>query len=195
MNTPLFTALLMLCGLGAVSFGATANVRRETLPALAAAFGIAIAGVSQELLPDARWIGGTAAAVAALHIFRPSIRWIGPVYGGILAGVLGVLLQAQGVSVIIAVPLAVAALSVSAYLSDRRSEFAPETLRQEAMLATMILGLTVAVIPGVMAGWQSAIALNREQTDSSNQIIATWVLVLGASSMMLGGLYSLLRRR
>jgi hypothetical protein len=63
------------------------------------------------------------------------------------------------------------------------------------MAAMVALGLAVAVIPEVSAGWQSALALNREGKDSSNQIIANWVLVLSAASVVLGGLYGVFRRR
>ncbi len=195
MNSPLFTALLMLCGLGAVIFTTKAAGRREVLPALALAFAIGASGIPPDALPDARWIGSIAAAVAAMEMFRPNARWIAPLCGGALAGLLGLLLQAQGLPFPIGVLLAVAVPSAAAYFSLGRTGFAPEALRQEAMLATLALGLAVAVIPGVTSGWQSALALNRDEANSSNQIIANWVFVLSAASVALGGLYSLLRRR
>ncbi len=195
MNSPLFTALLMLCGLGAVTFAAKAARRREVFPGLALALAIPASGIPPEAIPDARWIGSIAAAVAAIEIFRPNARWIASLCGGALAGLLGLLLQAQGLPFPVGVLLAVAVPSVAAYFSLRRTGFAPEALRQEAMLATLALGVAVAVIPGVTSGWQSALALNRDEVSSSNHIIANWVFLLGAASVALGGLYSLLRRR
>jgi hypothetical protein len=191
----LFTALLMLCGLGSASFATTASGKRETIAALALAIVIAAARIPADALPDARWIGCVVAAVAAIQIFRTDVRWIGPLCGGALAGLLGALVQIQGLPFAIGVLLAAAVPSVSAYLSGRRPKFAPEALREEAMLAIVALGLAVAVIPGINAGWQSALALNRDAGISSSQTIANWVLVLSAASVVLGGLYSLLRRR
>ena len=123
------------------------------------------------------------------------MRWIGPLCGGALAGLLGALLQIQGLPFPIGVLPAVAIPSVSSYLAKHRPGFAPEALREEAMLTMAALGLVVAVVPGISSGWQSALALNRNEGSGSNQIIANWVLVLSAASAALGGLYSLLRRR
>lgn len=191
----LFTALLMLCGLGSATFATTASGKRETIAALALAIVIAAARIPADALPDARWIGCVVAAVAAIQIFRTDVRWIGPLCGGALAGLLGALLEIQGLPFAIGVLLAAAIPSFPAYLSARRAEFAPKALREEAMLAMMALGLAVAVIPEVAAGWQSALTLNRAGANSPNQTLANWVLVLSVASVSLGGLYALLRRR
>jgi hypothetical protein len=196
----LFTALLMLCGLGAAIFATNGIGKRETLGFLALGFVSAAMFIRPEKLPDPAWIGGIVAAVAALRIFRPHIRWPGLLCGGALAGLWTALLEIQGLPLGAAMILAGIVPSASAYLTHRRAEFAPEALREEAMLALVALGLAVAIIPEVSAGWQSALALNREAEAGAtgpdqNQIIANWVLVLSAASVVLGGLYSLLRRR
>ena len=184
----------MLCGLGSASFATTATRRGEILPVLSMAV-VITAFFPATALPDARWIGFIAAAAAAIRIFRPDARGIGALLGGMLAGVLGALLRSQEVPPAVCILLAAAVPSVSAYLSKSHPRFAPEKLHEEAMLATMALGLAVAVIPEIASGWQSALALNREEGPGSNQIIANWVFVLSAASVALGGLYSLLRRR
>jgi hypothetical protein len=196
--SPLLTAVLMLCGLGAVTLTTTAGRRLEAFGAVGLSIVIAAVGISVEYLPDARWIGCAVAAIATVLVFRPNAQWIGPLCGGVLAGLLAVLLEAQGVAFWVAMPGAVLLPAASAYCCSRRPDFAPGDLRQEAMLATAALGLIVAMIPEVTAGWQSALALNREaetESGSSQIIIANWVLVLSAASVALGGLYTLLRHR
>ena len=191
----LFTALLMLCGLGAAIFATTGATTRETLRFLAVGFGAGSIFIRPDALPDPAWAGCIVAGTAALQVFRPDVRWPGLLCGGALAGFWTALLQIQGLPLGAAMLLAAAVTAVAAYLAQTRPEFAPEALREEAMVALVALGLAVAVIPEVSAGWQSALALNREGKDSSNQIIGNWVLVLSAASVVLGGLYGLLRRR
>lgn len=191
----LFTALLMLCGLGAAIFAITAAGKRDGIAALAIGFAAAAIWIRPAALPDPAWTGSIAAAVALLEIFRRDVRLLAPFCGGALAGLWAALLQIQGLPPGAAMPVAGIVPAVSVILATRRGNFAPEALREEAMLAMVALGLAVAIIPEVTSGWHSALALNREQGNSSNQIIANWVLVLGAVSVVLGGLYSLLRRR
>ena len=193
----LFTALLMLCGLGAAIFATTGATKRETLRFLAVGFAAGVIFIRPEALPAPAWAGCIAAASAVLQLFRPDVRWPGLLCGGALAGFWSALLQIQGLPLGAAIILAAAVTAMSGYLAQRRPEFAPEVLREEAMVLMVALGLAVAVIPEVSAGWQSAIALNREATDSANQnqIIANWVLVLSAASVVLGGLWGAMRKR
>ncbi len=191
----IFTALLMLYGLGPASFAAAAAGRRGALAALFAGFGGAAIWISPRVLPDPGWIGSIAALAAAVELFRRRFRWLAPLCGGALAASGSALLQIQGLPPYAALPAAAALPAISAYLAVRRKEFAPAELREEAMLVTIALGLAVAIIPEMSAGWRSALALNREQGDSSNVIIADWVLVTTAVSLVLGGFHALLRRR
>jgi hypothetical protein len=164
---------------------------------LAVGFAAGSIFIRPEALPDPAWAGCIVAATAMLQLFRPDVRWSGLLCGGALAGFWSALLQIQGLPLGAAMILAAAVTATSAYLAQRSTEFAPEALREEAMVAVIALGLAVAIIPEVTAGWQSALALNREGGNSSNQnqIIANWVLVLSAASVVLGGLYGVFRRR
>ena len=191
----LFTALLMLCGLGAAIFATTTAGKRSSLIAMSIGFAAAVVLIRPQALPNPGWTGSIVAGIAALEVFRRDVRWLSPLCAGALAGLWSVLLQIQGLPLPAAVLVAAVVPAVSAYLAARRKGFAPQALREEAMLAMVALGLAVAIIPEITSGWQSALVLNREQGNSSNQIIANWVLVLSAVSVVLGGLYSLLRRR
>jgi hypothetical protein len=193
--TLLFTALLMLGGLGAPIFATAAAGKRTGMVALAAGFMAALIGIRTQALPDPAWIGSVVAAVAAIELFRRDFRFLAPLCGGALAGLWSALLQIQGLPLAAAVIVAGLVPGIAVWLSARSRTFAPDALRQEAMLAMMAMGLAVAMIPNVAAGWQTAVALNRDEADRSKQIIANWVLVLSAVSVVLGGLYSLLRRR
>ena len=193
----LFTALLMLCGLGTAIFATTAARKRGALAALGLGFATGAVLIRPDVLPNASWTGGIVAGVAALQIFRPDVRFLAPLCGGALAAMWSALLQIQGLPPVAALILAGIVPALSAYLSGRREAFAPESLREEAMLALVVTGLVVAMIPEVSAGWRSALALNREEESAlaASQFLSGWVLVLSAASVVLGGLYSLLRRR
>lgn len=192
----LFTALLMIGALGAAVFAATANVKREALGTLALGFVLATIFIRPEVLPDPRWTGCIVAGVAVLHIFRPHLRWPALLCGGALAGFWSALLQIQGLGRGPSLAIAAAIPAVAAGLALWRRDFAPESLREEAMLVMVVLGLMVAMIPEISEGWRSALALNRaDENAQANQVMSGWVLVLSAASVVLGGLYSLLRRR
>ncbi len=191
----LFTALLMLCGLGAAIFATTAAGRCGALALLSIGFGASAVWIRPQALPDAAWTSSIVAGAAAVEVFRRDFRWLAPLCGGALAGLWSALLQIQGLPPSGALTLAAAVPAVSAYLAVRRKTFAPEALRQEAMLAMLALSLAVAIIPEVMSGWRSALVLNRDPGNHPDPIIANWVLAGSAVSAVLGGIYSLLRRR
>ncbi len=191
----LFTALIMLGGLGAAIFATTGTGKRDAAGLLALGFVLATIFIRPDALPDPRWLGCIVAGVAALEIFRPRLAWVALICGGALAGFWSALLQIQGLRPGAAMVLAGSVAGGSAILSFRRTEFAPEPLRQEAMLVMVGLGLAVAMIPEISGGWRSALALNREEGAQTNPVLSGWVLVLSASSVVLGGLYSLMRRR
>jgi len=191
----LFTALLMLCALGAATFATTTAGKYKSLISVVLGFAAATIFFRAQFLPDAAWIGMTVAVVAALQIFRKDVRWLSPLCAGALGGLWSVLLQIQGLPMVVSIPIAAVVPAAAGYLAARRKAFAPEALREEAMLLMLVLGLAVAIIPEVTSGWQAALALNRDEGKTSDQINANWVLVLSSVSVVLGGLYSLLRRR
>jgi hypothetical protein len=190
----LFTALQMLCALGATILAATVATRWD-LSAMAVGFAASMWFAVTGQIPDAALTGVAVALVAALKIFRPKIPFLAPMCAGALAGVWAAIIQTQGAPVSVALTITGMVAAVSALCTAKLPAFAPENLREEALLVTVALGLATAMLPEMSAGWQSALVLNREQQASSNYIIANWVLMLSAASVALGGLYSLLRRR
>ena len=77
----LFTALLMLCGLGAAIFATTANDRTGGALALALGFIAAAVFIPSQALPAPAWAGAIAAGVGALEIFWRPARWLTPLCG------------------------------------------------------------------------------------------------------------------
>ena len=193
--TPTFHALWMLCALGTVVWAAAAlDVARRA--AFAAGFATAALLTSGSYLPDAVWTGGVAAMAAALYLFKPQLRVASVVIGGALGGSWTALLEAQGLPVPLALVAAAAVVLVSIWLSQSRPWFAPEVMREEGLLAIGVLGLAVAVMPGVLDGWQAARNLSGASERVSNPaVIPMWTVALVLGSLSLGGLYSVWSRR
>jgi hypothetical protein len=187
----------MLCALGAVVFAAAAakgSVRQSA--ALAGGFGFAALFTSGSSLPDASWTGGLAAAGAAVWLFKPALRLASAAIGGVLAGSWTALLEVQALPMAAALLIAAALVIVTMRLSRVRASFAPDVLRDEGMLAIGVLGLGVAVMPGVLDGWQAATNLSGAQDRVAEPIaIPMWTLALILTASSLGGLYSVWSRR
>jgi hypothetical protein len=185
----------MLCGLGTAVFAATSAGNRVAAAGFIPAFVAAAFWMRPNRIPDAAWVGTTVAIAAIIGILRPRIKLNSAICSAALAALWAVLLEVQGMPTAAAVALAFAVPAVSMYLTITRPAFAPQVLQEDALLAMFAMGLTVAMIPDIAAGWGSALALNRQEQDTTNQVIATWILVLSAASVVLGGLYALLKRR
>ena len=185
----------MLCGLGTAIFATSAAANRVAFGALLLGFAGGAAVIRPPALPPPAWTGCTVAVVAAIYILRPGATVATAFCGGLLAAILNVLLQIQGLTWMPALILSGIVPALAVYLTRRLPAFAPEALRQEAMLVIIALGLAVAIIPEISAGWQSALVLNRSQAIGAEQFVANWVFVLIGVSVLLGGCFSLLRRR
>ena len=86
-------------------------------------------------------------------------------------------------------------MAATAWLAKTRPRFAPETLREEALLIVCCLGLVVAVVPSVLDGWQAAANLNVRVENVAQQTIPAWTLSVVGMSTVLGAVYSLWSRR
>ena len=191
--TVTFHALWMLCALGAATFAATAAPRRRWLVALAIGF------LAVVMLPGAQphpEVAGLFAAFGSIvYLFRPRYAWLGFVLGGALAGMLVQIIGLVGGPVAITAPLVAVSLAATAWLTRSRPHFAPEALREEALLIVCTLGLGVAVLPSVLDGWQAAANLNARMENVAQQAIPAWVLTVVATSTLLGAAYAVWSRR
>lgn len=197
MVTPFFHALWILCVFGAAVFAAASARPAAYVIGLAAGFTAAV-GFFQwrpEISPDSVLVSACTAAAAAVYLFRPRYRLASAFVGGALAGLCSTLSEVLGFPGIAGIVLAGAVPAVMILLARRSAEFASEQLCDEGMLGVLVLATVTALAPGILAGWQSAIALNIEGESSVTLSIPAWTLLFACTSMLMGGVYSLWRRR
>ena len=195
-----FHALWMLCALGAVVYSAAAAAaparRARHLTALAIGFVIATIVARPQRLPDPAWVGVLTTGAAMVTLFRPRFSVVAAGWGGALGGILTALTEVQGMHPAASVGPVVVLIAMVVWLTWLRPSFAPEALRDEALLAVSLLGLVVAVVPGVIDGWQAAANLTIEPvTAGPTAPIPAWTLALVVTSTALGAVYSLWSRR
>lgn len=189
-----FYALAMLCSLAAVAFVALDTTRRGA-GAVAIGFVLGAVAARPDRLPDPVWVGAIVAALAAAAVMRPRAGTLAAAAGGVLGGIWISLLQVEGLSMAAAVAVAVASIAVSLFFSRRKPDFAPDVLREEALLVVFVLAVMVAAAPGIAAGWQSAAVLNLQQKEVPSQIVPAWILLLTLGAAAIGGLYTVWMRR
>jgi hypothetical protein len=193
--TPFFHALLLLTVLGAAVFTASAVRGWQSIGAIVGGYIAALVWVTPLRLPDPVWVGCMAAILAALQLFRPRYGLVSAAFGGALAALCGPLGTVLGIAAPAGAAFGAAEAAIVASLSFRRPEFAPRPMRDEALLGIVGLGTLVALMPGVMSGWQTALALNIEDKGSMNQVVPGWTLTVGIMAVVSGGLYALWRHR
>lgn len=191
-----FHALWMLCACGVVVHSATAARRARDLAALAVGFVVAAIMASPQRLPDPAWVGVVSAGAAVVILFRPRYAMASAAWGGALGGMLTAMTEVQGLPPMAAIAAVAVLAATPAWLARVRPSFAPEVLREEALLGLCLIGLVVAIVPGVTDGWQAAANLTiQPATPGPTTPVPTWTLALVGSAMALGAVYSLWSRR
>jgi hypothetical protein len=191
-----FHALWMLCALGTVVHSAAASRRVRDVMALAVGFVIATVVTSPQRLPDPIWVGVVSAGAAMVVLFRPRFAVVAAAWGGALGGMLTAMTEVQGLHPAASAGPVVVLMATTVWLARLRPAFAPDALRDEALLAACLLGLVVAVVPGVIDGWQAAANLTIEPaTPGPSTPIPTWTLALVGTATALGAVYTLWSRR
>jgi hypothetical protein len=185
----------MLCAIGAVVFAASATRRVVHLAALAGGFLAAAIASGPDRLPDPVSVGALSAGAALLLLFRPRYAVLPAVWGGALAGMWTAMLEVPGLPSPVAMAVVAALLALTVWLSRTRPVFAPDVLRDDALLAVTLLGLVVSIVPGVMDGWQAAANLTVEPASGPAASIPVWTLTLVGTAAALGAAYSLWSRR
>ena len=188
----LLHALGMVCSLGAVIFAAGVRDRWGAV-ALAAGF---VAGAVW-LRPEPVLAGGLAVAAAGLSLARPRrvpVFLIDAVVAGLLGGLWGHVLAQFGLAPWSAWALAAIVAGAAAFMSQRLPRFAPQAMREDALLAYAFLGALVAAWPAVATGWSAASAMNLESEETIRAAVQLPVAIGLASLASLGGLHALWRR-
>jgi len=196
-----FHVLWLLCGLCAATFASVAVVHTSAAarvwPWLALAIGFAGGVLTRSAggSIDAAWVGGLSATVAALELVRPGHYLVTGAAAGALTSLWTGLMQAQGLPGVAAYAMAVTVACLCAFLSQRRPDFAPILVREEALLGLGVLALVVAMAPAISRGWQSALALNVTDGSAATPPLPVWMMSFVAGSVALGGAWSWWRRR
>jgi hypothetical protein len=188
------STLIVLCGAASITFATFARDWRG-MALLGIGFAAGVSSMLAGRVAEGGTVGIAAATCAGLLIARPHLSRFAAASGGLLAGFGCVAISADGLppwAVIAAFP---PLLAFAALLARSRTEFAPPTLREEALLAVLVLGLLTAVIPILGAGWRTATALQTGGSDSVAAASPSWALFLAAGALGSGMLVSLWRRR
>jgi hypothetical protein len=193
--TVTFHAVWMLCAVGSIVFAAVAARQVWPAAALLAGFAIAAVLVDPVRLPDSVTVGVLTAAAALVYLCRPRYRFFGAMCGGALSGVWVGLSEVQGIPKYSALAVVGLVLASTMWLSRSRPRFAPEAVRDEALLVVLTIASAVTVLPGVLDGWRSAAVLTAQTDDRAMTSIPLWTMVLVGSSLALGGLHALWSRR
>ncbi len=190
-----FQALWMVCALGAVVLAAGAATRRAELIALAAGFAASAVFITPDNIPDASSVGLSAALAAMASLLWPRTRLLVAVFGGGLAAVWSALLEVQGLPAALALPAAGLLVAMTVWMARDRPAFAPDSLREEALVTTAVLATAAAMLPGMLDGWRAAGNLTVETGDAAAVAIPVWTSALVALSLALGATFSVWSRR
>ena len=134
--------------------------RVQLLAATAIGCAAAVTASGVGWLPDPEIAGLLAAGSSLVFLFQPRHAWAAAMAGGALAGLTTGLLPVLGIPFPVAALLVAVAIAGTARLTRARRGFAPDIMREEALLIVCLLGLVVAVLPSVLDGWQAAATLN-----------------------------------
>jgi hypothetical protein len=185
----------MLCAFGVAVHAAIAAHRARDLAAFAVGFAIATVVASPQRLPDPAWVGVVSAGAAVAILFRPRYAMASSAWGGALGGMLTAMTEVQGLHPLAAVAAVAVLAATPAWLTRARASFAPEVLREEALLGLCLFGLVIAIMPGVIDGWQAAANLTIEPATAAPTIpVPTWTLAVVGTATALGAVYSLWSR-
>lgn len=184
-------ALQLLCLLAAATFAAlsAAQPRALVLLAVGAVLGAASSAIVATSLPL------IIAVAAGVLLARPQWQLVPPIAAGLAAGAWTAMLATQGVPVIAALVVAVVAVSAAVWLAAHRPGFAPALLRDEALLVVGALAMVLAASDAVAEGWRAALNLAAVPLAGNEPKGGTGLVAVVVASVVLGGGYSLWKRR
>lgn len=157
--------------------------------------GLALALAGWAMSPAAT--AGTIALLTALQLAMPHRgrsnggNAVGGWGAGFAAAQSGAFLAFQGAPVWLAWPVGFVLMSLSFVYSQRSPRFAPPVVHDEARLLLLTLSLAAAAAPEVLAGWESARALNSAGASGGSDVFPIWV----GAAVALAGLAGIVSKR
>ncbi len=185
----------VLAALAATVFAAQSASGRAALFLLSGGF-TAVAAAFLVLAPlDASTLGFCIVAAAVTALARPRWRLLPPIAAGVFAAAWISILEAQGLPWLPGALAAGTLLAVGVGLAARRRGFIQDEVRDEALVLVASFAMLLAVGPDVVDGWRSSIALKAEPLAAAGPEVGPWLGALVVGIVMLGGAYSLWKRR
>lgn len=185
MDVPFFVSLVWLvCMAAAVRHAAGEPAGRADLLWVAAGFGAMLAvswGLAIPTSGDALLIGLTC----AWQLVRPVGRRGSFALSGASAGLAASLYAAHGAPIWAAALASLVILALGRLLL-RDQRFLQAGARQGVLLGLAWIAPLLAAAPDIIAGWQSAQALNRSLQSGAGQAIPIWALGFAAVAVLLG---------
>jgi hypothetical protein len=185
----------VLAALAAVVFGAQCAGGRAALALLLGAFAGAVFGFARLGAPETTTLGFCIAAAAIAALARPRWSLLPPVAAGIFAAAWISVLRGQGLPWLPAAVAAACLLATAAGLAARRRGFMSAELRDEALVLVAAFALLSSLGPDVVEGWRSAIALKAEPLAAAGPDVGPWLGATVVGSVLLGGAYTMWKRR
>lgn len=185
----------ILAGLAAAVFAAQCAGGRAVLAALLGSFAGAAFVFARLGALDVTALGFCLAAAAVAALARPQWRLLPPLAAGISAAAWISILQAQGLPWLPAAAVAVFVTAAAVVLAALRRGFVTADLRDEALVIVAAFALLLGLGPGVVEGWRSSVALQSEPLASAGPQIEPWLGALVIVTALLGGAYTIWKRR
>jgi len=183
--------LVLVSGIAAVAIGALGADSPLQRTVMAGAFVSCVA-----LFHTGHTIAPTPAAsliavASGYLLLRPAAaNKLAPLAAGAVAAQWATALTLLGAPEPAAAILAAATLLGVTVLTTRRSRFAPRIIREEALLLVGSVAGLLAIGPGIISGWQSALALRATPLNDTPLAVAPWPFAVVGVALALGGLYA-----
>jgi hypothetical protein len=184
----------ILAALAAVVFGAQCAAR-AALALLFGAFAVAAFGMFRLGTIETTTLGFCIVAAAIAGFARPRWSLLSPVAAGLFAAGWTSILQGQGLPWLPATLVAGSVLAAAVGLAARRRAFMSAELRDEALVLVAAFALLLSLGPDVVEGWRSAVALKAEPLAAAGPDVGPWLGALVVASVLLGGAYTMWKRR
>jgi hypothetical protein len=145
--------------------------------------------------PAVATLGFCVAAAAVTALMRPRWFLLPPLAAGFAAAAWISILEAQGLPWLPSALAAAILLGVTVSLAARRRGFLSAELRDEALVLVALFALLLVIVPDVVDGWRSSVALKAEPLAATGPQVGPWLGALVAAVVLLGAAYTAWKRR